>query len=349
MLRFRSPRPRAADPGLAPTFLLALVLALASALLPVGGGTAEAAATASGRQAATASGQQINIAATHTGMCLEVARQETGEPVRQRRCAGREGALWYLKVSAVHSGAVQIVSALSGKCMAVENSSADNGAALVQAECGDRPGMSFLFESHGDAALIQPMTASPRKCLEVTASATADGTALRQWTCDNQPGADFTQGNFRGLKEGWIKLRPGSAPGKCLTEGRAGILSVPVAVQRSCAQATSPRTYLAPQGNGLFKLQWHSAQAGVRCLMVFPVSTVPDLLETTSDCASANVFYIEAVDTPVPNTYRIYTLHTPERKFCVGITNSATTEGATARQEPCTADRTDQVFFIDAE
>ncbi len=356
MLRFRLSRPLSRPlspplsrphpaapthaPALAPMFVLALVLALASALLPFGGRSAEA--------AASASSQRINIAATHTGMCLEVATQESGERVKQRRCAGREGALWYLKESSAHSGAVQIVSGLSGKCLAVENSSADSGAAIVQADCGDRPGMSFLFENHGDAALIQPMTASPRKCLEVTGSATADGTALRQWTCDKQPGANFTQGTFRGLQEGWVKLRPASAPDKCLTEGRAGILSVPVAVQRSCGQATTPRTYLLPQGNGLFKIQWHSTQAGIRCLMVFPFSTVPDLLETTTDCAGANVFYIEAVETPVPNTYRIHTLYTPERKFCVGITNSATTEGAAAKQEPCT-ERADQVFYIDAE
>ncbi|MBM7168803.1 RICIN domain-containing protein [Streptomyces sp. G44] len=332
MLRFRSPRPYAAAPP------LLLVLGLILALLTVGGPAA--------RPAAAAAGQGINIAATHTGMCLEVATSATGEAVKQRRCAGREGALWTLRESSIHGGAVQIVSVLSGKCMAVENSSADNGAAVIQTECGNQAGTSFQFADQGDAALIQPMTASPRKCLEVASSATTDGAALRQWSCDRQPGASFVQGTFRGLQEGWIKIRPASAPGLCLGEGRAGFLNVPVAVQRSCAQTTSPRTYLAPQGNGLFKIQWHSTQAGIRCLMVFPVSTVPDLLEATTDCAGANVFYIEAVDTPVPNTYRIHTLYTSDRKFCVGITGSSTAEGATAKQELC-ADRTDQVFFID--
>ncbi|WP_369216185.1 RICIN domain-containing protein [Streptomyces flavofungini] len=312
---------------------------LVSALLALGGAVA--------RTATAASGQQINIAATHTGMCLEVATQTAGEPVKQRRCAGREGALWYLKASSASGGAVHIVSVLSGKCLAVKDSSAADGAAVVQSDCDNRPGTSFQFQDQGDAAVIQPMTASPRKCLEVTSSAMTDGTPLRQWTCDGQPGANFTQGTFRGLQEGWIRIRPGSAPGLCLTEGRAGVLNVPVAVQRSCAQAASPRTYLVPQGNGLFKLQWHSTQSGVRCLMVFPFSTVPDLLETTTDCATANSFYIEASDTPVPNTYRIHTLYTPDQKYCVGITDRATSEGATAKQEPCT-DRTDQVFFIDS-
>ncbi|QQC87245.1 RICIN domain-containing protein [Streptomyces alfalfae] len=334
MPRLPRPCPHAVAP------VLALVLALVSALLAVGGPTARAADAASGRQ--------INIAATHTGMCLEVATHDVGEPVRQRRCAGREGALWHLKVSSAAGGAVHIVSVLSGKCMAVRDSSADDGAAVVQTECDNRPGTSFQFGEDGDAASIQPMTANPRKCLEVTSSATADGASLRQWTCDGQAGARFTQGSFRGLEEGWIKLRPGSAPGLCLTEGRAGLLNVPVVVQRPCAQATSPRTYLLPQGNGLFKIQWHSAQAGVRCLMVFPVSTVPDLLETSTDCATANSFYIAAVDTPVANTYRVHTLHTPDQKYCVGITGGSTAEGATARQEPC-AERTDQVFFIDSE
>ncbi|MEU1018329.1 RICIN domain-containing protein [Streptomyces sp. NPDC005898] len=336
MLSSRSARPYA----LTPTLLLVLVLALATALLPGAGQEA--------RAASTAAGQQLNIAATHTGMCLEVATQTAGERVKQRRCAGREGALWSLRESSAHSGAVHIISALSGKCMAVENSSADNGAAVVQTDCDGRPGTSFFFADLGDSALIQTATASPRKCLEVTDSATTDGTPLRQWTCENQPGAKFTQGTFRGLQEGWIKIRPASAPGQCLTEGRAGILSVPVAVQRPCAKATTPRTYLVPQGNGLYKLQWHNTQAGIRCLMVFPFSSVPDLLETTSDCAGANSFYIEAVETPVPNTFRIYTLFTPDRKFCVGITDKSTAEGAAAKQEPCT-DRTDQVFFIDSE
>lgn len=316
----------------------ALLAAVALLLALVGAqGMASAASTAV---------QDINIVSTHSGMCLEVGTATEGEVITQRRCAGRKNALWTLKSSPLGGGSYQIVNVYSGKCMAVENSSADNGAAVVQADCDNRPGTSFQFEDHEEAALVHPMTAGPRKCLEVTSSATTDGTALRQWSCDRQPGANFVQGNFRGLQEGWIKIRPASAPGLCLTEGRAGFLNAPVAVQRSCAQATSPRTYLVPQGNGLFKLQWHSTQAGIRCLTIFIVSSVADMLEPTTNCGGANVFYIEAVDTPVPNTYRIYTLYTSDRKYCVGISDSSTAEGATAKQEPCT-ERTDQVFFID--
>ncbi|GHE78580.1 hypothetical protein GCM10018785_53420 [Streptomyces longispororuber] len=338
MLRYRRPCPYADTMVLVRAVVL--VLALVGALLTAGGPAA--------RGATAGAGQRTNIAATHTGKCLEVATQESGEPVRQRRCAGREGAVWYLKASTVQSGAVHIVSALSGKCLAVADSRPDAGAPVVQADCGNQPGASFRFEDRGDAALIQPVTAGPALCLEVADSAVADGAPLRQWSCAGQPGAHFAQGSFPGLQEGWIKIRPASAPGQCLTEGRAGVLNVPVVVQRPCAQATSPRTYLVPRGDGLFKLQWHSTQAGVRCLMVFPFSTVPDLLEPTNDCAGANVMYIEAVEAPVPNTYRIHTLYTPDRKVCVSITGRSTAEGATARQEPC-ADRTDQVFFIDVD
>ncbi|MEU2558923.1 RICIN domain-containing protein [Streptomyces longispororuber] len=342
MLRFRRSRPHAdtAAPVRVLALALALALALVCALLTAGGPAAHG--------ATAGAGQRTNIAATHTGKCLEVATQDSGEPVRQRRCAGREGALWYLKASTVQSGAVHIVSALSGKCLAVEGSRPDAGAAVVQEDCGSGPGASFRFEDRGDAALIHPVAAGPATCLEVAGSAVTDGAPLRQWSCDGQPGAHFAQGSFPGLQEGWIKIRPAGAPHLCLTEGRGGVLNVPVAVQRPCAQAASPRTYLVPRGDGLFRLQWHSTQAGVRCLMVFPFSTVPDLLEPTNDCAGANVFLIEAVEAPVPNTYRIHTLHTPDRKVCVGITGRSTAEGATARQEPC-ADRVDQVFFIDAD
>ncbi|UFQ19666.1 MULTISPECIES: RICIN domain-containing protein [Streptomyces] len=326
----RPGRPRSAALLTAVTLLLALVGAQ---------GTARAASTAE---------QNINIVSTHSGMCLEVATAAEGEVVAQRRCAGRKNALWTLKSSPLGGGSYQIVNVYSGKCMAVENSSPSAGALVRQQTCGNQPGASLTFTETDGGVWLQPKTVTTTpQCLEVTESSTADGARLRQWGCDRQPGSVFTQERFQGPPLGWAKIRPASAPSLCVTEGRdrKGLYASAVAVQRACAQAVPPRTYLEEAGTGRYRIQWHHPEFGIGCLTVMNGGPVPGMLEPWDACASASVFLVEPAETPAPGGFRIREAATGQ---CLGMVGGATAEGVEVMREPCTSTLA-QEFFIDPQ
>ncbi|MFF8652865.1 RICIN domain-containing protein [Streptomyces huasconensis] len=318
----------------------ALLTAVALLLALVGAqGTARAASTAE---------QNINIVSTHSGMCLEVATAAEGEVVAQRRCAGRKNALWTLKTSPLGGGSYQIVNVYSGKCMAVENSSPSAGALVRQLTCGSQPGASLTFTETDGGVWLQPKTVTTTpQCLEVTESSTADGARLRQWGCDRQPGSVFTQERFQGPPLGWVKIRPASAPSLCVTEGRdrKGLYASAVAVQRACAQAVPPRTYLEEAGTGRYRIQWHHPEFGIGCLTVMNGGPVPGMLEPWDACASASVFLVEPAETPAPGGFRIREAATGH---CLGMVGGATAEGVEVMREPCTSALA-QEFFIDPQ
>ncbi|WP_399934243.1 RICIN domain-containing protein [Streptomyces kanamyceticus] len=326
----RRPRSRSAALLAAVALLLALVGAQ---------GMASAASTAV---------QDINIVSTHSGMCLEVGTATEGEVITQRRCAGRKNALWTLKSSPLGGGSYQIVNVYSGKCMAVENSSPAAGALVRQQTCGSQPGASFVFTETDGGVWLQPKTVTPSpQCLEVTESSTADGARLRQWGCDRQPGAVFTQERYQGPPLGWAKIRPASAPSLCVTEGRdrKGLYPSAVAVQRACAQAVPPRTYLEEAGAGRYRIQWHHPEFGIGCLTVMNGGPVPGMLEPWDACASAGVFLVEPVETPAPGGFRIREAATGQ---CLGMVGGGTAEGVELMRQSCTS-ALSQEFFIDPE
>lgn len=318
----------------------AALLAVTALLLALTG----AAGTASASQTAA---QDINIVATHSGMCLEAATATEGEVITQRRCAGRKNALWTLKPSALGGGSYQIVNVYSGKCMTVENSSSAAGALVRQQTCGNQPGASLAFADTDGGALVQPRTATPPLCLEVTGSSTAEGAQLRQWGCERQPGAVFTQERHQGPALGWAKIRPASAPSLCVTEGRdrKGLYHSAVAVQRSCAQSAPPRTSVEDAGNGRYRIQWHHPEFGIGCLTVMDGGPVPGMLEPWDNYAAASLFLIEPVETPVPGGFRIREEATGQ---CLGIVGGGTAEGFEVMRQTCTA-AVSQEFFVDPE
>ncbi|MGW0533992.1 RICIN domain-containing protein [Streptomyces sp. NPDC003032] len=298
--------------------------------------------------AAQAAPEDINIIATHSGMCLEAGTATEGEVITQRRCAGRKNALWTLKSSALGGGSYQIVNVYSGKCAAVENSSTTAGALVRQQTCGNQPGASFTFTEADGGVWIQPKTVSASPlCLEVSGSSTADGAQLRQWGCDRQPGAVFTQERYQGPTLGWAKIRPASAPSLCVTEGRdrKGLYHSAVAVQRSCAQAVPPRTYLEEVGTGRYRIQWHHPEFGIGCLAVMDGGPVPGMLEPWDACAAATVFLVEPVETPAPGGFRVRDANTGQ---CLGMVGGGTAEGVEVMRQTCTS-ALSQEFFIDAE
>ncbi|WP_447035138.1 RICIN domain-containing protein [Streptomyces sp. DSM 118878] len=295
---------------------------------------------------ARAATSDINIVAKHSGMCLEPPSATEGEVITQRRCAGRKNALWTLRTSSLGGGSYQLVNAYSGKCMTVEDSSPAVGALVRQQTCGSRPGASFTFGETDDGVWLQPKSA-PSLCLEVTGSALIDGAQLRQWSCDRQPGSVFSQERYAGPVLGWAKIRPAGAPSLCVTEGRdrKGLYQSAVAVQRDCAQATLPRTYLEEVGAGRYRIQWHHPEFGIGCLTVMNGGPVPGMLEPWDACAAATVFLVEAVETPVPGGFRIREESTGQ---CVGMAGGGTSAGVEVTRQACTS-AVSQEFFIDPE
>ncbi|MFJ9033991.1 RICIN domain-containing protein [Streptomyces sp. NPDC102274] len=143
---------------------------------------------------------------------------------------------------------------------------------------------------------------------------------------------------------GWVTVRPARTPDLCLTDGRDrdGAYASAVAVQLPCAQATVPRTYLEPAGEGLYRIQWHHPQEGKGCLTVMTAGPVKDMLEPRNDCARATLFRLEPTATDSAGGFRLRPAHGSR---CVGITDNDTAEGAEAVQEPCTG-AADQRFLI---
>ncbi|MFF4352902.1 XRE family transcriptional regulator [Streptomyces sp. NPDC001530] len=143
---------------------------------------------------------------------------------------------------------------------------------------------------------------------------------------------------------GWVTIRPARTPDLCLTDGRDrdGAYASAVAVQLPCAQATVPRTYLEPAGEGLYRIQWHHPQHGRGCLTVMSTGPVKGMLEPRDDCGQATLFRVEATAADSVEGFR---LRPANSSRCIGIADRDTTEEAEAIQERCTG-TADQRFLI---
>ncbi|MFF3754832.1 RICIN domain-containing protein [Streptomyces sp. NPDC002018] len=144
--------------------------------------------------------------------------------------------------------------------------------------------------------------------------------------------------------DGWVTIRPARTPDLCLTDGRDrdGAYASAVAVQRPCAQATVPRTYLEPVGEGRYRVQWHHPQLGKGCLTVMSTGPVKGTLEPRDDCTQATLFRLEPSAVDSTGGFR---LRPADSSRCVGIADDDTTEGAEATEERCTG-AADQRFLI---
>jgi hypothetical protein len=135
--------------------------------------------------------------------------------------------------------------------------------------------------------------------------------------------------------DGWVTIRPASTPDLCVTDGRDrhGAYANAVAVQLPCAQATVPRTYLEPAGEGLYRIQWHHPQEGKGCLTVMSTGPVKGMLEPRNDCAQATLFRLEPTAADSTKPFRIRPANSSR---CIGITDNDTIKAAEATEEECT-------------
>ncbi|WFE98409.1 helix-turn-helix domain-containing protein [Micromonospora sp. WMMD964] len=143
------------------------------------------------------------------------------------------------------------------------------------------------------------------------------------------------------------QIRPARSPQLCVTEGRdrTGQYRHEVAVQRPCAEATPPDTYLEPVSDGVYFIKWNHPAHGVGCLSVRDEDPGRNMLEPVIDCSagkSSRLFRFESTGS-TPTSYRI---RPADGDLCVGLRDDDTEISAEALAEPCT-DGGDQVFLVD--
>ncbi|MFB7500867.1 helix-turn-helix domain-containing protein [Streptomyces sp. NPDC056161] len=155
-----------------------------------------------------------------------------------------------------------------------------------------------------------------------------------------------------GPAPGLSRIRPARAPELCLTDGEvtAGGGSKVVAVQRPCAQAVPPRTYLLRADNGLYRVQWDHPVEGKGCLTLLVDEPFRNMLEPRNDCTAASQRFridrAEGID-----GWRLR----PEEddRMCVAIRGAGGAAGAAAVAERCADEAADgsggddrQLFLI---
>lgn len=234
-------------PRVFPPRLLALLPLTLAALLPQpGGGGHAAASTPPVAPAPFAPAEEINIAAPHSGKCLETATGAAGDPVRQGRCFGKPTALWYLTVSPVAHDAVRIVSATSGLCMGVEGTDPASGAAVRQGNCSE-PGADFRIAEAAGGVRLRTVAGSTPKCLEVTDASVKDSAPVRLGDCADRPGSLFAQQHPpRHRSTTLVNVNSGKCLGIVAQGQRDGMR----AVQRTCSGAADEKWRVVDLNDG---------------------------------------------------------------------------------------------------
>ncbi|MFE9607727.1 helix-turn-helix domain-containing protein [Streptomyces sp. NPDC006012] len=166
-------------------------------------------------------------------------------------------------------------------------------------------------------------------------------------------GGDKHEGKDRaGPAPGLSRIRPARAPQLCLTDGEvnSGGASKVVAVQRSCAQAVPPRTYLLRADGGLYRVQWDHPVQGKGCLTLLVDEPFRNMLEPRNDCtAGLQRFRIDRAEGT--DGWRLR----PETGdgLCVAIRGDGDAAGAAAVTERCADEAADgsgkddrQLFLI---
>lgn len=144
--------------------------------------------------------------------------------------------------------------------------------------------------------------------------------------------------------DGYVRLRPLSAPEFCLTDGRvADRRHTPlVAVQRPCDEVAPQSTTLEPTGGDSYRVLWHHPDDGTGCLKALGEGGGKGLLEPWDDCARASLFRIEPSGRPGDGRF---VLRVPGRG-CAGIREGSGNSGTEAVMSRCTGSD-GQVFVIE--
>ncbi|MFJ4585164.1 RICIN domain-containing protein [Streptomyces echinatus] len=207
---------------------------------------------------------------------------------------------------------------------------------------GTGPDAEAAAQSRGEEAVAGRTRRTKGRAVALVASLMIPLLALGAWELLSDSSTADSSTASRAPVDGWVTIRPARTPDLCLTDGRdrKGAYASAIAVQLPCAQATVPRTYLEPAGEGLYRIQWHHPREGKGCLTVMSAGPVRGMLEPRNNCAQATLFHAEAT----PNGSKGFRLRPANSSMCIGIADNSTTEGAEVTEERCTG-AADQQFL----
>ncbi|MEV0319176.1 RICIN domain-containing protein [Streptomyces sp. NPDC050658] len=137
-------------------------------------------------------GPHYTLAARHSGKCLDVADDSSGDgaSVVQYGCDGGLNQQWRLEDAG--DGYVRVLAQHSGKCLDVADESGGDGASVNQYRCGSGAHQQWRFEETGSGSGSYRLVARHSgKCLGVADEATGDGARLVQWSCNSGAEQEF--------------------------------------------------------------------------------------------------------------------------------------------------------------
>lgn len=152
------------------------------------------------------------------------------------------------------------------------------------------------------------------------------------------------------LRDGWVHIRPARSRDLCVTEGRDRQRrhhSV-IAVQRPCADAEPPQTYVEQVTDDRHYIQWHHPVHGKGCLTVLMTEkhVLRNMLEPWPTCQEgrrSQQFRFEPASARGASGYRVRVADTD---LCLGISGGHTAPGAEVIQQTCTGEAS-QLFRIE--
>jgi hypothetical protein len=127
----------------------------------------------------------MQIVATHSGKCLDVAgaRTENGVPFIQHDCIGPDHSNQIFTLKPFPSGGYQVVAKHSGKCLDVFGVSTVNGAIFHQWDCLGETQRNQVFVLNPVAGGYQFVAQHSNKCLDVAGVSAENGAPMHQWDC----------------------------------------------------------------------------------------------------------------------------------------------------------------------
>ena len=139
-----------------------------------------AAGAAGSAEAQTFPREHYRIVARHSGKCLDVAYEATGnsEPVVQFTCHGGWNQQW--RIEPVGSSRFRLIARHSGKALDVGWVSPDNGAAVYQYDYVGQENQQWELVPVG-GAYYRIVARHSGKALEVQGGQQADGAQVQQW------------------------------------------------------------------------------------------------------------------------------------------------------------------------
>ena len=148
--------------------------------------------TTAGTITGVGGGPYYNLAARHSGKCVDVTSNSAadGATVLQYTCGSGLNQQW--RLTDAGGGYVKVIAQHSGKCLDVSGASTADNATVLQYKCGSGTNQQWTFQDQGNG-YYRLVARHSGKCLDVSDSSTANGAKLIQWSCGSGTNQQFAR------------------------------------------------------------------------------------------------------------------------------------------------------------